>query len=296
MTTHELREAALAAAARGWFVFPLHPGAKTPAVEHWPQQASTDPTEIRAWWARNPACNVAIATEPSRLLVIDLDTLAHRTAHGAEPASWQLLCELASAAHASRSLLTYTVATPSGGRHLYYRVPNGDAPSCTVGRLGAGIDSRGRGGYIVAAGSRTSAGSYRILDPRPALQLPGWLRQQLQPPPPPAPAQAAPTHRPDRYLTAILTRELHAVTSAQVGTRNNCLFRAALTLGRLVAGGELDEYDTHLALASAAAAHVGTDGFTAAEADRTIASGFKLGADRPRHIDWSPSAEARSAG
>ncbi|MEV6276686.1 bifunctional DNA primase/polymerase [Nocardia sp. NPDC051832] len=288
MPAQELRDAALAAAARGWFVFPLRPGAKTPAVEHWPQQASTDPIEIREWWAHNPAYNIAVATEPSGLLVIDLDTLDHRAARGADPASWQLLADLAAAAHATRSLFTYTVATPSGGRHLYYRVGDGEAPSCTVGRLGAGIDSRGRGGYIVAAESRTTAGSYRILDPRPARQLPAWLRHQLQSSPsPPAHGPVEPPHQPGRYLTAILTSELHTVTAARVGTRNHSLFRAAFTLGRLVAGGELDEHDTRRALVTAAARHIGTDGFTAVEVERTITSAFKLGADRPRRIDSS---------
>ncbi|MEU2257708.1 bifunctional DNA primase/polymerase [Nocardia xishanensis] len=37
----DLWAVALAAAARGWPVFPLRPGGKTPAIKHWPQLAST---------------------------------------------------------------------------------------------------------------------------------------------------------------------------------------------------------------------------------------------------------------
>ncbi|WP_425302012.1 bifunctional DNA primase/polymerase [Nocardia cyriacigeorgica] len=41
-----------AAAARGWPVFPLRPRAKTPAINRWPDRASTDVTQINRWWRR----------------------------------------------------------------------------------------------------------------------------------------------------------------------------------------------------------------------------------------------------
>lgn len=48
-----LLHSALAAAARGWHVFPIAPGAKVPALRvDWRDLATTDPDRIRAWWTR----------------------------------------------------------------------------------------------------------------------------------------------------------------------------------------------------------------------------------------------------
>jgi len=65
---------------------------------------------------------------------------------------------------------TFTVETPSGGRHLYFwadrPVPN------SAGKLGVGIDVRGRGGYVVAPGSCTEAGAYSVSSNRPIAGAP----------------------------------------------------------------------------------------------------------------------------
>ena len=74
-----LLRAALAAARSGLYVFPVRPYGKTPAVRDWEHAATTDPTIITAWWRSRPY-NIGIATGPSRLLVVDLDT-----ARGATP-------------------------------------------------------------------------------------------------------------------------------------------------------------------------------------------------------------------
>ncbi|MGW4371986.1 bifunctional DNA primase/polymerase [Nocardia takedensis] len=50
--------AALACAARGFRVFPLHAGAKTPAIEHWNAAATLDERRIRWWWRRWPDANL----------------------------------------------------------------------------------------------------------------------------------------------------------------------------------------------------------------------------------------------
>jgi hypothetical protein len=56
---------------------------------------------------------------------------------------------------------TFTVTTPSGGRHLYFRIPTDVAVRNAVGRLGWKIDTRGSGGFV-AAGSIHRDGRDRI--------------------------------------------------------------------------------------------------------------------------------------
>ncbi|WP_433574855.1 bifunctional DNA primase/polymerase [Nocardia brasiliensis] len=269
--------AALAAAERGWSVFPLSPGRKKPPIfKNWPHHASTDAQRIRRWWSWNPRFNVAIATGISQLHVIDLDA-----AHLPPPTECfgDALAALA-ARLPQPAPSTFTVASPHGW-HLYYTAPVQPELSCTVGRIGQGIDSRGHGGYVVAPGSITTDGVYRVIADRPLAELPAALITLLRPPPPPPLHQL--THRSehlDAYLAAVLDR----VTHPPPHTRNLTVFRAALTLGRLVAGGELDQHHTRAMLTAAAAAHIGVDGFTAAELDRAISNGFRYGAQHPRHL------------
>ncbi|MFB8281203.1 bifunctional DNA primase/polymerase [Nocardia colli] len=285
-----LREAALRAAARGWHVFPLRPNAKTPALEgDWSGHASTEPDQIRDWWNTNPRRNIAIATGLSGLLVIDID-IEHRSPRqpSTPPAAQRLLDRLEAITGDPAGLLTFAVRTPSGGAHFYYRAPATPELGCSVGRIGPSIDSRGRGGYVVAAGSRTRAGTYRIIDARPAAELPAALVELLVPPaPPPAsnhPGSGLSPAYADPYLAAIVAGETRRVANPAPNTRNITVFHAAITLGRLVAGGELTEQQVRAELTAAALTHVGVDGFTHAELDRAITNGLAYGAQRPRYL------------
>jgi len=65
---------ALDCAARGWYVFPCVPEDKVPLKGMSGYlDASSDEAQIRAWWAREPRANVAIATGKSGLVVLDAD-------------------------------------------------------------------------------------------------------------------------------------------------------------------------------------------------------------------------------
>ena len=182
---------------------------------------------------------------------------------------------------------TYTVATPSGGTHLYYRHPDGEqlrnTTGGTTGSLGPLIDTRAHGGYVVAAGTRLSDGTYEVVhdvDPAP---LPGWLAERLTPRPLPAQQPVRIDlggDRAGRYLTAAITQQLAHIATATAGTRNTTLYRSAVALGQLVAGGALDADDIAAVLTRA-----GLDaGLRPREVARTVASGLKDGARRPRSV------------
>ncbi|WP_433678179.1 bifunctional DNA primase/polymerase [Nocardia sp. CA-119907] len=279
----DLRAVAIAAAAHGWPVFPLRPGGKRPAIKRWPELASTDEDRIHRWWGYNPRYNVAIATGPAGLHVIDLD--AH---HMSPPAADLTEALVRLGAHLPRPAPpTLTIATP-GGWHLYYRAPHEPLLRCTVARIGDGIDSRGHGGYIVAPGSRTPHGDYTVAVNRPVADLPEMLIHQIIPPPPTlAPIggrSSSVAAHPDSYLAAILAGEAERVARARLHLRNHTLFRSALVLGRLVAADELSEHDARTVLTDAAAAHIGIEDFTAIEAHRTISNGFRYSSARPRRL------------
>ena len=71
-------EHALALAARGFRILPLQPGDKIPPKGlRWKDEAATDPTTIRTWFAVQPNANYGVAAGDG-LLVLDVDGEAGR--------------------------------------------------------------------------------------------------------------------------------------------------------------------------------------------------------------------------
>ncbi|OEJ40140.1 DNA primase [Streptomyces agglomeratus] len=263
----ELLAYALEAARRDWHVIPLRCGDKRPAghaQKYCPgtgrcadghktpeERATTDRDLLTAAWAQQPY-NVGIATGPSGLLVVDLDTCKPQEPKGTPDgvANFQALCERAGQTVPD----TYRVRTARGGEHLYFAQPSGARLHNTAGRLAKKIDTRGWGGYVVAAGSTTPDGPYTALDDRPPVVLPAWLHDALKPPRRPTRDASAPvTTRASGYAAAALRGEVHNVAHAADGTRNATLLRAARALGRLIASGDLDRGEVEEALSRAVA-------------------------------------------
>src|SRR5579872_5006732 len=66
---------ALSHIARGWHVFPCIPKTKKPLIDggdKW-ANASGDEAQVRAWWAKWPEANVAVAGNGSEIAVLDVD-------------------------------------------------------------------------------------------------------------------------------------------------------------------------------------------------------------------------------
>ena len=85
---------------------------------------------------------------------------------------------------------TLEVRTPSGGRHLYFR---GIGPS-TAKKLGAGIDTRGIGGYALLPPSSVNGRHYTWLE-GPISPLPEWIAEILA-------TEADPSERSEEHTAA----------------------------------------------------------------------------------------------
>lgn len=137
---------ALRLARDGSRLFPCGPD-KKPLVK-WRNRATSDPDQIRKWWARWPEAMPGLPTgESNGLSVVDLDVgrgkdgLAAARAVGIEPEAADLI-----------------VRTASGGLHLYFDHAPGVMNSATK----AGLDVRGEGGYVIAPGTVGKAGRYSV--------------------------------------------------------------------------------------------------------------------------------------
>lgn len=83
---------------------------------------------------------------------------------------------------------------------------------------------------------------------------------------------------PTTYAQTALNAECAQIAMAPEGTRNDALNRAALNMGQLIAGGQISEQNVTTALTHAGIAA----GLEAREIAKTIASGYRKGAQRPR--------------
>jgi hypothetical protein len=236
-----------------------------------------------------------LATGPAGLLVVDLDV--PKPDDSPRPEKWNLLgvadgadvftmaCQQAGQPVPWE---TRAVATPSGGAHLYFRTrtrlrnTSGDR-----GRgLGWKVDTRAWGGYVVAPGSVMDGQTYTLAEPCDPVWLPDWLTRRLTPVAP-AKAPAGPirpsTGNRSAYLQSVLDKEVAHVVKAK-SDRNNALLHAAIALGQLVAGGALSEQDMRDALMGACSGHVANGAFGWRQAEATIGSGLRYGAQKPRQI------------
>jgi hypothetical protein len=314
MSTDSHLTAALDAVAHGFRVFPLRPGTKRPALHaetrcprtgpcrgghKTPEQRSLiDPDEVRWYWTsqRYAGCNVGIATGPSGLVVVDLDTPKSPT--DVPPEGWSregirdghdVFAAVCEQVGQPAPWETRTVRTARGGTHLYFRAPAGVELRNTEGEQGNGlgwkVDTRAWGGYVVAPGSTTPNGEYRLTENLEPVDLPAWLVQALTPKPRAA-ISAPPVVRSERlpaYASAAVQGECDRVAAAQPTAHTRTLFIASVALGQLVGGGLLPSATAETAL-YAAATHMitGPCGCTEREVRRTIGNGLRAGMSRPR--------------
>ncbi|PKV76976.1 bifunctional DNA primase/polymerase-like protein [Streptomyces sp. TLI_146] len=249
------------------------------------QAATIEPELVDRWWGSDPHLGVGVACGASGLVVIDVDVHSQPLpgrdrilpgipihddvdlmgmSHGFHTLA--VLAALRGEKSPADDASTLRVRTPSGGLHIWYEaVPDGRRWYSSVGQGGGcslawQVDVRAHGGYIVAPGTVTPAGTYQPLegagDPAP---LPSWLADELartghlrtaqrvarQPRPNRARqaviAAGAGREQATRVLAAALAEVADCAAVAEGAGFTDKLNRAAYTVGGLVAAGYLGQ-------------------------------------------------------
>jgi hypothetical protein len=234
-------EAALAYAAGGWPVFPVGRD-KAPLTKHGFQDATTHPELLRELWRLHPEVNVALGI-PEGLVILDFDP--RNGAPEPEVFKWGETYPL-------------RCGTPSGGSHLYFRIPLGVE---LVGKWMPGIDVKvGGKGYVLLPPSRNEDGRtyewYAGDDPTGyweldhlVPELPQWILTTLTKPEATFEGlTGGQTSEPvfpwdvgTPYGEYGLQQQMGFLAMAREGERNTRLNRVGFRIGQLVAGGELKE-------------------------------------------------------
>jgi hypothetical protein len=241
-------------------------------------EATCNRARILAWWARVPQANIGLACG-HRFDVLDLDG----------PAGVAAL---------QRFAREHGFALPTGGPVVrtgrpeqgwhYYLAPAG------LGRrrgLLEQVEYQGLGGYVVAPPSRHATGRtyrwVRDLD-HPLSEVLGPLRefverQRVERPAGPAVQVLIPAGPGHPYARAALAHELARVAAARQPGRNNQLWESGRNLYNLVAAGALDASEVERGLL-AAADRCGLLADEPRQTRRTLASARQVGLANPRRL------------
>lgn len=171
---HDLMQAAIGYANRGYRVFPCVPGGKQPATAHGCLDATDDEEQVIAWWTAMPTANIAISTDG--LLVVDVDPVDGERNSFADDED--ILSDL---------LISAGSGTPRGGMHFWFKQPEGGDFRNTTSKIAKGVDTRASGGYVLVPPSVVDGKDYHWLRgfeldvPADRLPLPPlWITDRLQ--------------------------------------------------------------------------------------------------------------------
>ena len=297
---NSLKASALAHAKNGFYVIPLVENSKRPLISDWQNRATTNPLQIDSWWTEHPNANIGIACEVSNLIVIDLDT----SKGAVPPSSWNELGvkngedvfrEICKKAGDAQLFETYSVKTPSGGKHLYFYDQNIAIKQGTEVNGWWRVDTRSKGGYIVAEGSRLINSANGVTDQYRSignnsvvLNFPTWLRDELSSKPIGERVIASSSNSASSVLSnpkfslefaeQVLAERCTLIRNTPEGSRNQSLIKHATYIGKIIGMGSLDERKSSESLLEAAMA----SGLTKFESVKQINAGIKYGKNLAR--------------
>jgi len=245
----------VAAIACGLPVFPCRAD-KRPACPHGFQDAAPagDARAIRALWRCFPGPLIGVPTgRASGLFVLDIDPAGQRWFYEGAKQGW--------------FPATRVHRTRRGGYHVIFRNPARLELGNTVGKLMAGVDTRGNGGYVIWPPSP----GYTVIDDSKAAPVPRWIINRLTRPQQSPSPRPSPRPREEGGDETAVDGLIRFVRASREGERNNRLFWAAC---RAAEAG-----DRGLGRALIAAAR--GSGLSEIEAERTVASAWlNVGGDR----------------
>jgi hypothetical protein len=212
---NRLHTGALQLAERGLAVFPCQPRGKEPACDTGLHAATTDPERINRWWRAFPDLNIGVATgAASRVFVLDVD------GEDGEASLRNL--------EAEHGALPSTVEVITGkGRHCYFQSDKHKIGN-SAGHLGAGLDIRGDGGYVIAPPSVHPSGrsyAWSVDAASDFAAAPDWLIAKIEAP------KNGKVGKPLEHWHSVLTEPIHN------GERNTTLASIA---GKLIHSGLRD--------------------------------------------------------
>ena len=154
----DILTAALEYAARRLPIFPCKRTDKRPLIKGGFHGATTDPDQIKAWWAKWPEAMIGMPTgQLSGVDVLDLDVKKGKNGFAAIP-DWKDRSPIIVRTPTDPKL--HTDGAPDEGGHLWFK-SNG-AVKGTTDTIALGVDTRGDGGYVVAPPSMNGFGTYRF--------------------------------------------------------------------------------------------------------------------------------------
>lgn len=229
-----------------------------PDLCHGFHAATLDHDKAQSWIDRHPDLNFAVSPGQAGLVVIDLD----RNKRGLDvPAPYDKIpgvvdgydvFALAVERYGARYPAdTMCVATPSGGMHLWFRLPPGVVVNKSEGKFGWLVDVRSTGSYIIGPTSVTKAGEYRrIGDATAPLMAPDWLLHHLdgtghtpKPPAPRRPWRLRSAERSEGQRGKTLQELADELATAPESERHSTLCRVTTAAAYLVLRGQCSEHE-----------------------------------------------------
>ena len=277
---------ALAYAAAGFPVFPCRDGgerAKAPYTGSGFKEATTDPEQIKQWWAKWPHALIGVPMgAASGLWCLDID----RPKKQGDIDGLDSLQALLDKHGALPNTASQTSA--SSGKHYFFKYDQKCKFSNRAGTIAPKIDIRAQGGYIIIAPSVIpNVGKYTagkpiqeyISDLKNAAEAPAWLVELAQgkKEAPKATKKIVPASSTPYGLKA-LAEEVSNIESACEGERNDTLNTVGFRIGQLIGSGQLERQHAFDELI-AATAHWGE----ARKSADTLGRALDAGALEPRY-------------
>ncbi|MER8481188.1 bifunctional DNA primase/polymerase [Mesorhizobium sp. M1322] len=263
---------------------------KSPLTMQGLKDATANERIVRIWWGEKyPNALVGVPTgEKLGAWVLDVDV--KRLPDGAVLNGFETL-EALEDIHGALPA-TAMVSTANGGRHFYFKFAAGVR---NRGGLGAALDCRGDGGYVIGAGSVMQDGRrYEWLDhdgdelPDFA-EAPEWLLSLVLP----KPFEQASSEWSGRlvaagenpaWVAAAVNDELSTLARKAHPGRGELLNRTAYKLGQFVGAGVLDRAQAEADLFAAAQANGGVKTDGPKETHAKIRRGLDAGIRNPRQV------------